>query len=212
MNRLENKPMGFFGNNPVLGLALGLTTALAVTNSVTNALGMGVLTFILVILVAVLGAVVKMVTPEEMLIPVNLVITAFLAKLGELFVLAFASSLATSVGIFLPLLAVNSLVLYATGAFHKEGSFGTSIMKAFSSGAAYVVALLVVAFVRELLGTGGVNLLNPINGATLFSFSVLSSEFTLGLFTQPMGALLTVALVAGLFQALSKTPEEKGGK
>jgi len=212
MNHVENKKIGFLGNNPVLSLALGLTTALAVTGSVTTALGMGVLTFILVVLAAVIGALVKKVTPKEMLIPVNLVMAAFLAKLGELFVLAYASSLATSVGIFLPLLAVNSLLLFASGALTEDATMGDSFKNALLSGCAYVVALLVVAFFRELISTGGITLLNPLNGGEIFSFSLLSQQFTLSLFASPAGALLMTAFVGGLFQAFGKSSEVKGGK
>lgn len=212
MNHVENKKIGFFLNNPVLSLALGLTTAIAVTGSVTNALGMGVLTFILVVLAAVLGGLLKKITPLEMLVPVNLVLSAFLAKLGELFALAYAPTMASSVGIFLPLLAVNSLILFATGALTEKASFGESFKNALVAGCAYLVTLLVVAFFRELLATGGVSLLNPLSGAEVFSFTLLSQQYTLGLFAGPIGALLVAAMVGGLFQAIGKSSDDKGGK
>jgi len=212
MNRLENTKIGFLGNNPVLGLALGLTTALAVTSSMTSALGMGILTFVLVLLAAVLGGLVKMAAPKEALLPVNILLVAFLAKMGELLVLAYAPSLASSVGIFLPLLAVNSLILFATGAFQPETSFGKGLGDAAKAGAAYVFALLAVSFVREVLGTGGIALSNPLSGAEIASFSLLPSEYTLSLFTQPAGALFALALVAALFAALGKKDVEIGGK
>lgn len=212
MNRLENTKIGFLGNNPVLGLALGLTTALAVTSSMTSALGMGILTFALVLLAAVLGGLVKMAAPKEALLPVNIVLVAFLAKMGELLVLAYAPSLGSSVGIFLPLLAVNSLILFATGAFQPETSFGKGLGDAVKAGAAYVIALLAVSFVREVLGTGGIALSNPLSGAEIASFSLLPSEYTLSLFTQPAGALFALAMVAALFAALGKKDVETGGK
>lgn len=212
MNRLENTKIGFISSNPVLGLALGLTTALAVTSSMTSALGMGILTFVLVLLAAALGGIVKMVAPKEALIPVNIVLVAFLAKMGELLVLAYAPSLAASVGVFLPLLAVNSLILFATGAFMPDASFGKGLGDAAKAGAAYVVALLVVSFLREVLGTGGIALNNPLSGAEILRFSLLPSEFTLSLFTQPAGALIVLAMVAALFAALGNKDVEMGGK
>ncbi|HSL87240.1 MAG TPA: Rnf-Nqr domain containing protein, partial [Bacteroidales bacterium] len=212
MNRLENTKIGFIGNNPVLGLSLGLTTAFAVTFSMTSAVGLGVLTLALILAAALIGGIVKMFTPKEALIPVNLVIVAFLAKIGELLVLAYAPGLATSVGIFLPLLAVNSLILYATGAFSFEESMGQGFMNAVKAGLAYFVALIAVSFVRELLGTGGISLQNPLSGNEILSFSLIPSEFTLSLFTQPAGALLVLGLVAALFAALSKKDVEMGGK
>jgi len=212
MNRLENTKIGFIGNNPVLGLALGLTTALAVTSSMTSAVGIGILTFVLVLDAAVLGGIVKMVAPKEALIPVNLILVAFLAKMGELLVLAYAPSLATSVGIFLPLLAVNSLILFATGAFTPLASFGKGLVEAVKAGGAYVLALIVVSFIREVLGTGGIQLMNPLNGGEILSFSLLPSEYTVSLFTQPAGALIVLAMVAALFAALGKKDVEMGGK
>ncbi|WP_312654426.1 Rnf-Nqr domain containing protein [Proteiniclasticum sp.] len=212
MNRLENTKIGFLHNNPVLGLSLGLTTALAVTFSMTSAVGIGVLTFVLILAAALLGGLVKMVAPKEALLPVNIILVAFLAKIGELLVLAYAPGLATSVGIFLPLLAVNSVILFATGAFTPEASMGKSFAGALKAGVAYFAALVIVSFVRELLGTGGISLQNPLSGTEIFSFSLIPSEFTLSLFTQPAGALIVLALVAALFAAFGKQDAEMGGK
>ncbi len=74
------------------------------------------------------------------------------------------------------------------------------------------MALVVVSFVRELLGTGGISLQNPLSGNEIFSFSLIPSEFTLSLFTQPAGALIVLALVAAIFAALGKQDAELGGK
>lgn len=212
MNRLENTKIGFLRNNPVLGLSLGLTTALAVTFSMTSALGIGVLTFVLILAAALLGGVVKTFTPKEALLPVNMILVAFLAKIGELLVLAYAPGLATSVGIFLPLLAVNSIILFATGVFSAEESMGQHFINALKAGAAYLEALIVVSFVRELLGTGGISLQNPLSGNEIVSFTLIPSEFTLSLFTQPAGALIVLALVAAVYAALGRQDVEMGGK
>lgn len=212
MNYLDHKKIGFFGNNPVLSLALGLTTALAVTGSVTTAVGMGILVFVLVVLAGVLGGLLRSITPSEMAIPVGLVLSAFLAKLGELVALAYMPSIASEVGIFVPLMAANSLLLLASGALNEKTSFGENMKNALLAGCAYVVALLAVAVLRELAVTGGIALLNPMSGAEIFSFSILSPEYTLSLFAGPTGALLMTALVGGLFQAIGKSGSDKGGK
>ena len=212
MYNIENHKIGFLRNNPVLGAALGLTTALTVTSSLSSGLFMGLLTLVLVVLAAVLGGLVKKFTPAQILIPVNVILVAFLAKMGQLLVEAYAPMLSNQVGLFLPLLAVNSLILFATGAMTvKEESFGAVMVKGLISGGAYVLALTVVSFIRELLGTGGVSLVEPFNGNELFSFSLIPKEYTLSLFTNPSGALLVVALVAALFADIKKKNVEQGG-
>lgn len=212
MYNIDKLKVGFLKNNPVLGAALGLTTALAVTSSLSSGLFMGLLTLVLVLLAALLGGLVKKFTPEVILIPVNVILVAFLAKLGQLLVEAYAPLLSNQVGLFLPLLAVNSLILFATGAMTKDQeSFGKLMGKSLTSGLAYVVALTVISFFRELLGTGGINFVEPFNGNELFSFTLIPKEFTLSLFTNPSGSLLVVAIVAALFTALSQKNVEQGG-
>lgn len=212
MYNIENHKIGFFRNNPVLGAALGLTTALAVTSSLSSGLFMGLLTLVLVVIAAALGGLVKKFTPAQILIPVNVILVAFLAKMGQLLVEAYAPMLSNQVGLFLPLLGVNSLILFATGAMtEKAESFGSVMVNGLTSGVAYLLALTVVSFIRELLGTGGVSLVEPFNGTELFSFSLIPKEYTLSLFTNPSGALLVVALVAALFAAITQKNVEQGG-
>lgn len=212
MYNIENKKIGFLSNNPVLGVALGLTTALTVTASLSSGLFMGLLTLVLVVVASLLGGVVKKFTPAQILIPVNVILVAFLAKMGQMLVEAYAPLLSGQVGLFLPLLAVNSLILFATGSMtSKEESFGVMIKRGIISGLAYLLALTVISFIRELLGTGGVSLVEPFNGTELFSFSLIPTEYTLSLFTNPSGALLVVALVAALFAALTRKNVEQGG-
>lgn len=212
MYNLENQKIGFLKHNPVLGVALGLTTALTVTSSLSSGLFMSLLTLVLVILASLLGGLVKKIAPSEILIPVNVILVAFLAKLGQLLVEAYAPLLSNQVGLFLPLLAVNSLILFATGAMTvKEESFGMILKKGLTAGVAYVLALTVVSFLRELLGTGGITLVEPFNGNELFSLSLIPKEYTLSLFTNPSGALLVVALVAALFAFVTRKNVEQGG-
>ncbi len=212
MYNIENQKTGFLKNNPVLGLALGLTTALAVTSSLSSGLFMGLLTFVLVILAAFLGGLVKNHVSSEIVIPVNLILVAFLVKLGQLLVEAYAPMLSNQVGLFLPLLVVNSLILFATGAMTNEKeSLGLVMGRAVTSGLGYVLALTVISFFRELLGTGGISLVEPFKGNELFSFTLIPMEYTLNLFTSPAGALIVAALIAALFNAFSHKNVEQGG-
>lgn len=109
-------------------------------------------------------------------------------------------------------MAVNSLILFAAGTLTEKTSFGESMKNALLAGCAYVVALLAIAFLRELAVTGGIALLNPLSGVELFSFNLIPQQFTLSLFAGSAGALLMTAFVGGLFQAIGKSGNDKGGK
>lgn len=209
MIRMEKKKIGLFAHNPLLSLALGLTTALAVTTTLTNAAAMGVITLVLFFITAIICGMVNKVVAKDYVWAVDVVIITMLTKLTELLVLAFAPALAQNVGIFLPLLAVNSLLFFSAGLFDEETSQGESLQDGFMAGVYYLVALLVVGFFRELLATGGIQLVNPLNGNPLTGFTLIPSAYVLALFDKPEGALLTVAVVGALFAFLGS---RKGGK
>lgn len=215
MNKYENKKPGFFKNNPVLGLSLGLTTALAVTTSLTSAVGMGIIVMLLLYVTSILCGIVKKGVSEAFVLPVNLVIIAFLVKLTELLVMAYAPTISDGVGIFLPLLVSSSLLLFGAGTFNKEEeSVGNLLGVSVKAGLSYFVAIVLVALIREILGTGGIKFLDPFSGNQLFSFTLIKADYILNLFVQPAGALLVVGLVAALFAAIgnAKKTAVKGGK
>ena len=215
MNIFEKNNVGFIKNNPVLGLSLGLTTALAITTSLTNAVGMGIIMLLLLYMTSILCGMARKAVSADFRLPVNLAIIAFLVKLAELLIKAYAPKLAEGLGAFLPLLVASSLLLIAAGTFDKaEKTIGDLLGDNIKAGFAYFLALVVVAFVREILGTGGITFLDPFRGTQLFSFNIIPTEFAIGLFVQPAGALFIVALVAALFAAIAnaRATTAKGGK
>jgi len=215
MNNYENKKTGFFKNNPVLGLSLGLTTALAVTTSLTSAVGMGIVMMLLLYVTSIVCGLVKKIVSDTFVLPVNLVIIAFLVKLTELLVMAYAPIISDGVGIFLPLLVSSSLLLFGAGTFNnEEDRVGNLLGVSVRSGLAYFFAIVLVALIREILGTGAISFVDPFSGIQLFSFTFIPTDYVLNLFVQPAGALLVVGLVAALFAAIGniKKAAVKGGK
>ena len=215
MNNYENKKTGFFKNNPVLGLSLGLTTALAVTTSLTSAVGMGIVMMLLLYVTSIVCGIVKKLVSDTFTLPVNLVIIAFLVKLTELLVMAYAPTISDGVGIFLPLLVSSSLLLFGAGTFNKEEeSVGNLLGVSIKAGLSYFFAIVLVALIREILGTGGISFVDPFSGTQVFSFTLIPTDYVLNLFVQPAGALLVVGLVAALFAAIGnvKKTAVKGGK
>jgi len=215
MNNYENNKTGIFKNNPVLGLSLGLTTALAVTTSLTSAVGMGIIMMLLLYFTSIICGIVKKGISDAFVLPVNLVIIASLVKLTELLVMAYAPTISDGAGIFLPLLVSSSLLLSGAGTFNKEEDrVGNLLGESVKAGLAYFFAIVLVALVREILGTGGISFVDPFSGTKLFGFTLIPTDYVLNLFVQPAGALLVVGLVAALFAAIGnvKKTAVKGGK
>lgn len=215
MNNYENKKPGFFKNNPVLGLSLGLTTALAVTTSLTSAVGMGIIMMLLLYVTSILCGIVKKGVSEAFALPVNLIIIASLVKLAELLAMAYAPTISKGVGIFLPLLVSSSLLLFGAGTFDKEEDrVGNQLGISVKAGLSYFFAIVLVALIREILGTGGISFVDPFSGTQLFSYTLIPTDYVLNLFVQPAGALLVVGVVAAVFAAIGnvKKTAVKGGK
>lgn len=215
MYDMKNLNSGIVKNNPVFVLLLGLTTALGVTTTLTNGLGMGIVVLLVLAVSSIIIGLLKKVTPAEIVIPVNLVIIAALVKIAELLVRAYAPSLADGVGIYLPLLAMNSVLLFGVGTFDRENGKTGSFMESMKLALGYLLALVVVSLVRELLATGGVSLMNPLGGGEIFTASILPASLHIGLFSQPAGAFIALSLVSALFvflQGKNSVAAVEGGK
>lgn len=215
MYDMKNLNSGIVKNNPVFVLLLGLTTALGVTTTLTNGLGMGIVVLLVLALSSIVIGLLNKVTPAEIVIPVNLVIIATLVKIVELLVRAYAPSLASGVGLYLPLLAVNSVLLFGVGTFGRESGKKGSFMESMKLGLGYLLALVVVSFFRELLATGGVSLMNPLGGGEIFIASILPASLHIGLFIQPAGAFIVLSLLSAFFvflQGKNSVAAVEGGK
>lgn len=215
MYDMKNLNAGFVKNNPVFVLLLGLTTALGVTSTLTNGLGMGIVVLLVLAVSSIVIGLLKKVTPAEIVIPVNLVIIAALVKIAELLVRAYAPSLADGVGIYLPLLAVNSVLLFGVGTFDRENGMTRNFVESMKLALGYLLALVVVSLFRELLATGGVSLMNPIGGAEIFTANILPESFHMGIFNQPAGAFIALSLVSAFFvflQGKNTDAAVEGGK
>lgn len=120
MNRKENFTAGFIRENPVFGLYLGCCSTLAITTSLNNAIGMGVSVIIVLILSNVIISLMRKIIPDEIRIPVYIVVIAALVKSIELLVKAYAPSIDSALGLFLPLIVVNCIILGRAEAFASK--------------------------------------------------------------------------------------------
>ena len=188
---------GIVISNPLFVLALGFCPALAVSTSVDNAIGMsaGVL-FVLLGSNLIVSAIRKAV-PNIVRIPVFIVVIATFVTVVNLVFHAYVPALYESLGIYLPLIVVNCIILGRAEAFASKNPVTSSIADALGVSIGFFLALLIISFLRETLGTGSLS----VFGAKLFTLPVLGKDPMI-LFILPPGAFLIMALLLALFRKI----------
>jgi len=194
---------GIIISNPVFILALGLCPTLAITNSVTNALGMsaGVIFVLLCSNIIISG--IRKATPVLVRIPVFIVIIATFVTILSLVFEAYIPPLYKSLGIYLPLIVVNCIILGRAEAFASKNSVLLSAADGLGIGLGFAVALIIISFIREILGTGNLE----IFGKQLFKLPGLSSH-PLTFFISPPGAFLVIGILLALFRWIGVIKDE----
>ncbi len=180
---------GIAKSNPVFRLMLGLCPVLAVSNSVENAIGMGsAATFVLLGSNSVISIIRKLV-PEKIRIPIFITIIATFVTIVELTMAAFAPALHKSLGIFIPLIVVNCIILGRAEAFASKNSLFLSILDGLGMGIGFTLALITIATFREILGNG-----------SWLGITVFCQNFqpALLMILAP-GAFLTIGFLMGFF-------------
>ena len=197
MNRFENFKAGLIKYNPVFSLFLGICSTLAITTTVNNAIGMGVSVIIVLIMSNVIISCVRKITPDEIRIPVYIVIIATLVKIIQMLIQAYAPSLNTSLGVFIPLIVVNCIILGRAEAFASKNGILDSALDGLGMGLGYTLAVLAMSFIRELISTGGIKVVNPFNEAQVWlNLHIIPENFTISIFGSSVGAFITFAVLA----------------
>ena len=199
MNRFQNFKNGLLKDNPVFSLYLGICSTLAITTSVNNGLGMGVAVICVLIMSNVIISLVRNITPEEIRIPVHIVIIATLVKIIQMLIEAYAPALNTSLGVFIPLIVVNCIILGRAEAFASKHGVLDSALDGLGMGLGYTLAVTSMSLIREVLSTGMINLVNPFDETqVLFNIRILPDDYVISMFSSPVGAFVTFAILAAL--------------
>ncbi len=189
---------GLVRENPLFVLVLGTCPSLAITTSVENAVGMGVaFTFVLLGSNIIISATRKII-PSEVRIPCFILVIATFGTMVDLLIKAFSPQLSESLGIFIPLIVVNCIVLGRAEAYASRAPVLKSTLDAIGMGAGYTMALLLISSVREMLGSGGVSLM----GATV-NLGFNPAKIML---LSP-GAFLTLGLALGVMNYMRRNKE-----
>ena len=213
MNFKKQLREGLLTKNPVLAQLLGLCSTLAITTSFFNGLGMGLAVTIILICSNVLISALRKVIPSQIRIAAYIVIIAGFVTMVDLLLQAFLPSLAESLGVFIPLIVVNCVILGRAEAFASKNGVLASAVDGLCQGVGYTVALVVMCIIRELLGSGtfGGGLLGE-NGAGI---QIFPADYAALQMIMPVGGFLTMGFVVAGFQYLLRKIENKkkeGGK
>lgn len=194
---------GLVVSNPLFIIVLGLCPALAVSTSVDNALGMtaGVL-FVLLGSNIIVSAIRKIV-PNMVRIPVFIVVISTFVSVVILVFQAYVPFLYAALGIYLPLITVNCIILGRAEAFASKNTIINSIGDAIGMALGFGLALLIISFFREMLGTGSIS----IFGTHLFTLPVLG-DHPLAMLALPPGAFLVIGLLLALFRRMGVVRSE----
>lgn len=213
MNRKENFLAGFIKENPVFSLYLGICSALAISTTIDNAIGMGICVTLVLICSNVIISAIRKITPNEIRIPVYIVVIATLVKSVELLLHAYMPSLYQNLGVFISLIVVNCIILGRAEAFASKNGIFDSALDGLGMGLGYTFSLLLISTVRQILSTMSLSLSNPLTNQVIFSIKFEALEaFQIPLFGSSAGAFLTFACFAALFAVLKKRSTAKATK
>lgn len=177
MNQWTNFSKGFIKENPVFTLLLGLCPTLAVTSSAFNGLGMGIATTFVLVCSNIVVSMVKGFIPNRVRIPSFIVIIASFVTIVELVMQAYAPSLFDALGIFIPLIVVNCLVLGRAEGFASKNNTLSSIIDGLGMGLGFTMALTILGGIREMLGAGSIFGAKFIDGDGILVFILQPGAF-----------------------------------
>ncbi|MDD5155915.1 MAG: electron transport complex subunit E [Candidatus Omnitrophica bacterium] len=184
---------GIIKENPTFVLALGLCPTLAVSVSVRNGIGMGIAAGFVLLGSNVIIAMIKNIVPERIRIPCYIVVIATFVTIAELMLKAYSPVLNRALGIYVPLIVVNCIILGRAEAYASKNSVINSLFDALGMGLGFTLALILISGIREILGSG-----------KLFGYTIMGGVEPALLFIMPSGALLVIGLLLGLFNLFKK--------
>ncbi|MCD4745552.1 MAG: electron transport complex subunit E [Bacteroidales bacterium] len=193
MNQLQNFTKGFFKDNPVFVLLLGLCPTLGVTTTAINGLGMGLATTFVLVMSNIVISLIKNLIPNKVRIPSFIVIIASFVTIVELVMQGFLPALFEQLGLFIPLIVVNCIVLGRAEAFASKQNFISSVIDGLGMGLGFSFALTLLGAVREVLGSG-----------SIFGWKFIMGDGML-VFVLAPGAFIVLGYLIALINKINKT-------
>jgi electron transport complex protein RnfE len=193
MSQIQNFTKGFIRENPVLVLVLGMCPTLATTSSTLNGLGMGIATTFVLVGSNVVVSLISSLVPDKVRIPAFVVIIASFVTIVDLLMQAFVPGLYEKLGIFIPLIVVNCIVLGRAEAFASKNTVLSSLIDGLGMGLGFTAALGILGALREILGSGAI-----------FGYKFISGDGILVFILAP-GAFIALGYLIALINRFKKT-------
>jgi electron transport complex protein RnfE len=189
---------GIVKENPLLVLMIGLCSSLAVTTRFVNGLGMGLaLTAVLVLSEVIISAFRKLI-PSSIRIPIFIIVIATFVTIVDLLMQAFTPALSKSMGVFIPLIVVNCIIMGRVESFSSKRTVAESFFDGIGMGIGYLWVLCGISIVREFLG-----------GGSFFGIPVIPEEYTIGFFTKAPGGFFVFAMFIAVTFAIRRVSGKK---
>lgn len=192
-NKLSLIIKGIIKENPTFVLILGMCPTLGTTTSAINGLGMGVATMAVLILSNIFISMIKNLIPDKVRIPAFIVVIASFVTVVDMLMQAFVPSLYASLGVFIPLIVVNCIILGRAEAFASKNGILDSALDGVGIGLGFTLSLTTIGAVREILGSGAI-----------FGFSLGIGDYMPLVFVLAPGAFLVLGFLMVLFNKLAK--------
>ena len=184
---------GVIKENPALILMLGMCPTLAVTTSATNGFGMGVSTMAVLVFSNLLISLLRKIIPDAVRLPAFIVVVASLVTIVEMITQAYIPALYESLGLYIPLIVVNCIILGRAEAFASKNGPVASIFDGIGMGLGFTIALVIIGFLREFIGSGAA-----------FGIQILPESYPgIGIFTNAPGAFMVMAFVVAVMNKLN---------
>lgn len=194
MNKaLKTLTNGILRENPTFALVLGMCPTLATTTSAINGMSMGLATTAVLICSNIVISLLKNLIPDKVRIPAFIVVIASFVTMVQLLVQAYLPSIYDALGLFIPLIVVNCIVLGRAEAFAAKNNVGLSALDGIGMGIGFTLALTILGAIRELLGTG-----------KIFDFAIFPENYGMLVFVLAPGAFIALAYVMALVNKLKK--------
>ena len=194
MNKaLKTLTNGILRENPTFALVLGMCPTLATTTSAINGMSMGLATTAVLICSNIVISLLKNLIPDKVRIPAFIVVIASFVTMVQLLVQAYLPGIYDALGLFIPLIVVNCIVLGRAEAFAAKNNVGLSALDGIGMGIGFTLALTILGAIRELLGTG-----------KIFDFAIFPENYGMLVFVLAPGAFIAISYVMALVNKLKK--------
>ena len=204
----KNFLKGILVENPLFVSILGTCPALATTKSIEAAIGMGILFTIVLICSNLLVSLLRKLIPEEIKTPAYIVIIATFVTIVKMLTNAFLPELYSSLGVFISLIVVNCIVLGRAEAYASKNGPFDSFIDALGMGAGYTLAIIIMAFFRELLGTGAFTFGKIFTFIPVTKLQIIPKGYEIMIFQNPAGAFIVFGVILGVIAFIKNRKEE----